>query len=162
MSGICTSIRNTSKACRSSTRALRFVPGHADRDRAAPAAAPRASDSPACLPPAARAACRPRNSAFLDRRGQRGSSPARRLPRRPPPACSARDEVKHAAPARAGSSPRSARPSASTSREQMASPSPVPPYLRVVDPSACRNGVENHVTACRGDSNAGIGHREMR
>ena len=46
----------------------------------------------------------------------------------------------------------------STSRRQMARPRPVPPYLRVVDPSACRNASKISFLLLTRNADAGVDH----
>ena len=60
----------------------------------------------------------------------------------------------------ARSRPRSARPSARTSLAEIARPSPVPPYRRVVEPSACANGSKIVSLLLGGDADAGVGDGE--
>ena len=58
------------------------------------------------------------------------------------------------------SPPTSGRPSARPAAWLIARPRPVPPYLRVVDESACENDW-NSRPAARRDADAGVAHREV-
>ena len=51
-------------------------------------------------------------------------------------------------------------PIAVTSWREMARPSPVPPNLRVVEESACENGVEQPLPVLGSDTDAGVGDLE--
>ena len=65
--------------------------------------------------------------------------------------------------------PDACRPSAPTRCDEMARPRPVPPYLRVVEPSACTNGSKIGSLLLRRDADAGVadarsaghGHSEL-
>ena len=65
-------------------------------------------------------------------------------------------------PRPASLSTRIAPPIRSTSREQIASPSPVPPYLRVVEPSACRNASKINLLFLGRNADAGVANRETQ
>ena len=53
-------------------------------------------------------------------------------------------------------------PSSSASWRQIARPSPVPPYLRVVDASTWLNEMEQPIEPVGGNADAGVGHREAQ
>ena len=53
-------------------------------------------------------------------------------------------------------------PISSTSRCEIASPRPVPPYRRVVEPSACVNGSKSAAARLGGDADAGVADLEAQ
>ena len=63
--------------------------------------------------------------------------------------------------ARAGSRPRRSPPISWQKRDTIASPRPVPPYLRVVVTSACVNGSKIFAGLLRRHADAGVGHAEL-
>ena len=71
-------------------------------------------------------------------------------------------EVEQAAVRPACSRPRCGRPSAPTRRFEMARPSPVPPNLRVVEPSAWMNAPKMPILLVGGDADAGVADAEAQ
>ena len=70
--------------------------------------------------------------------------------------------TKRSSPVPTRSPRRSAPCIISTSCLEMARPRPVPPYLRVVEPSACVNDWKISGKVFVGHADAGVGHRDMR
>ena len=103
--------------------------------------------------------CRPRPAPAG--RAERPAGPAAASAPRAWPAPNARREVERAA--LAGSLSTQMRPPiSSTSCVEMVRPSPVPPYLRVVEPSACAKASKISPLLVGRDADAGVAHREVQ
>ena len=99
-------------------------------------------------------------STALGRRGTRVA--AGRPARLRRPAATRCRERERAAAADARSSTPIRPPISATSCAEIARPRPVPPYLRVVEPSACANASKIAACLLGRDADAGVGHREAQ
>ena len=70
-------------------------------------------------------------------------------------------EMERAAAAHLALDPDRARPSVATSREEIVRPRPVPPYFRVVEPSACANASKIEPLLLGRDADAGVDDAEV-